>query len=125
MGHNCGSPHTHDDAYQPHIDDCGNGTFTPGTMMSYCHTGPGYELNIDLRFHRRVQQVITGVVSGAGCHGRDCNGNNVEDNVDIAEGDSQDINGDGIPDECQDCNDNAILDPKRRVAGHRRQRHPG
>jgi len=111
MGHNCGSPHTHDDAYQPHIDDCGNGTFTPGTMMSYCHTGPGYELNIDLRFHRRVQQVITGIVSAAGCHGRDCNGNNVEDDVDIAEGTSLDTNVDGIPDECQDCNDNAILDP--------------
>ena len=111
MGHNCGSSHTHDNQYMPHIDDCGNGTFTPGTIMSYCHTGPGYMLNTDLRFHRREQEVITGIVTGAGCHGRDCNGNNVEDDIDISEGTSLDTNSDGIPDECQDCNKNMVLDP--------------
>lgn len=31
----------------------------------------------------------------------DCNGNNVEDAVDIALGSSTDANGDGVPDECQ------------------------
>jgi hypothetical protein len=32
---------------------------------------------------------------------KDCNNNNIPDDADIANGTSQDINGDGIPDECQ------------------------
>ena len=40
----------------------------------------------------------------------DCNGNWVPDTCDIAEGVSQDLNGDGIPDECNDCNNNGIPD---------------
>ncbi|MFQ6007992.1 MAG: M12 family metallo-peptidase, partial [Candidatus Zixiibacteriota bacterium] len=53
MGHNHGAPHTHNDYFSPHIDDCGNGTYSRGTIMSYCHTTQGYQRNIDLRFHRR------------------------------------------------------------------------
>lgn len=42
----------------------------------------------------------------------DCNGNGIDDLEDIAEGDSDDINGDNVPDECQeDCNDDGDLDP--------------
>ncbi|MCH7702527.1 MAG: VCBS repeat-containing protein [Planctomycetes bacterium] len=42
----------------------------------------------------------------------DCNGNGIDDLEDIAEGDSDDTNGDGVPDECQeDCDGNGELDP--------------
>jgi hypothetical protein len=111
MGHNCRAHHTHDDYFSPHIDDCGNGTYTRGTIMSYCHGGPGRELNKDIYFHRRVQQEVASIVWPAGCHPRDCNGNMIDDAEDISLGTSLDVNVDGIPDECQDCNDNGTLDP--------------
>ncbi len=112
MGHNCGTQHTHDDQYIPHIDDCGNGVPSRGTIMSYCHTFQGYQRNIDLRFHRRVQETIQGIIAGAGCEPFDCNGNGISDSIDISQGTSQDVNSDGIPDECQDCNGNGTLDPQ-------------
>lgn len=44
----------------------------------------------------------------------DCNGNGIQDAVDISTGASSDCNGDGIPDECEggfnDCNGNGIPD---------------
>ena len=42
----------------------------------------------------------------------DCNSNGVDDGCDIANGTSQDSNGNGIPDECEftDCNDNGVAD---------------
>ena len=42
----------------------------------------------------------------------DCNSNGVDDDCDIANGDSLDDNGNGIPDECEftDCNDNDVAD---------------
>ncbi len=41
----------------------------------------------------------------------DCNGNGVQDSVDIAAGTSQDCDQDGVPDECQlDCDGNGIPD---------------
>ena len=42
----------------------------------------------------------------------DCNSNGVDDDCDIANGDSFDDNGNGIPDECEftDCNDNDVAD---------------
>ncbi len=33
--------------------------------------------------------------------GLDCNGNGIEDSIDIANGTSSDLDGDGVPDECQ------------------------
>lgn len=117
MGHNCGTYHTHDDQYNPHIDDCGNGTPSVSTMMSYCHTFQGYQRNIDLRFHRRVVGIIRSVTYAAGCHGFDCNGNGVPDDADIAAGSSLDVNSDGIRDECQDCNGNGTLDPLEIAGG--------
>ncbi|MBM3990289.1 MAG: hypothetical protein FJ298_04695 [Planctomycetes bacterium] len=33
--------------------------------------------------------------------GRDCNGNGIEDAIDIANGTSSDLDGDGVPDECR------------------------
>jgi streptogramin lyase len=112
MGHNHGTYHTHDDSrYVPLIDNCGNGTPSRGTIMSYCHTHTGYDRNIDLHFHRRVEQLVTSIINATVCHPFDCNGNNRNDSIDIALGSSLDVNGDKIPDECQDCNGNAILDP--------------
>lgn len=110
MGHNHGTYHTHD-GYTPLIDNCGGGVAARGTIMSYCHTLAGYERNIDLHFHRRVEQLVTSIIDAAGCHPYDCNGNNRNDSIDIALAFSTDVNGDKIPDECQDCNGNAILDP--------------
>ncbi|MCM2272326.1 MAG: M12 family metallo-peptidase [candidate division Zixibacteria bacterium] len=112
MGHNLGTFHTHDDSrYVPLIDNCGNGTPSPGTIMSYCHTHAGYIMNTDLRMHRRVSELVRGIIDGAGCHPFDCNDNNRDDSLDIFLGSSVDNNLDGIPDECQDCNSNSILDP--------------
>jgi hypothetical protein len=118
MGHNLGTYHTHDDSrYTPLIDNCGNGTPSIGTIMSYCHTHPGYQMNIDLRMHRRVYVLVRSVIDGAGCHPFDCNGNNVNDSIDIALGSSLDVNSDGVPDECQDCNANLTLDPQDIILG--------
>ena len=112
MGHNHGTFHTHDDSrYVPYIDNCGTGVPSHGTIMSYCHTHPGYQRNIDLHFHRRVEQLVTSIIDATSCHPYDCNGNNRNDSIDIALGSSLDVNGDKIPDECQDCNSNGILDP--------------
>ena len=42
--------------------------------------------------------------------GGDCNRNNVIDSCDVASGSSTDLDGTGIPDECEDCNRNGVLD---------------
>ena len=44
--------------------------------------------------------------AGAG----DCNENGILDQCDIASGMAQDIDGSGIPDDCEDCNGNGVLD---------------
>ena len=40
----------------------------------------------------------------------DCNGNNIVDACEIANGTAADVDGTGIPDECEDCNQNGQLD---------------
>ncbi|UCC43862.1 MAG: thrombospondin type 3 repeat-containing protein [Candidatus Zixiibacteriota bacterium] len=116
MGHNFGSFHTH--SYDPPIDLCFNSSTVPNpmsmrsTLMGYCDIWPGTGLNVDIRFHSRVQEVIEAQVASGGCHWYDCNDNGVEDDVDISEGFSLDVNSNGIPDECEDCNTNGILDPQ-------------
>ncbi len=110
MGHNFGTYHTHD-GYWPLIDSCGNDRIPArSTIMSYCHTFPGFTSNIDLRFHRRVTEVIEDWVVGDGCHWSDCNNNGTDDLEDILYGASADLNTNSIPDECEDCNNNSILD---------------
>jgi hypothetical protein len=55
LGHNFGSPHTHN--YNPLIDGCGIGDCTnadQGTLMSYCHQCPGGLANMNIRFHETV-----------------------------------------------------------------------
>lgn len=109
MGHNMGTPHTHD--LMPVVDSCAFGTHSRGTIMSYCHTTAGQQFNMDVRFHARIQDVIDSQIQQFGCLSYDCNGNNNPDNLDISGGDSDDTNFDGIPDECQDCDGNGTLDP--------------
>lgn len=116
MGHNAGTLHTHD-GYSPTIDDCGNGVPSRGTIMGYCHIHPGGTSNTDLYMHRRVEDVIETELSGGGCLAHDCNDNLQNDAIDIANLVSLDTNADGIPDECQDCNSNGILDPTDIING--------
>ncbi|MBM4111517.1 MAG: hypothetical protein FJ254_09215, partial [Phycisphaerae bacterium] len=55
--------------------------------------------------------------------GNDCNGNNVLDSCDIANGTSSDCNGNGTPDSCEieggaaDCNGNGVLDSCELASG--------
>ncbi|MFQ5607030.1 MAG: M12 family metallo-peptidase [Candidatus Zixiibacteriota bacterium] len=109
MGHNSGTAHTHD-GFFPTIDDCGNGVPSRGTIMSYCHIHTGYMTSIDLRFHRRVQEVMQNEIAAAGCMLFDCNGNGIDDALDITNLSSPDLNANGVPDECEDCNGNGVLD---------------
>ncbi|MHC5025589.1 MAG: M12 family metallo-peptidase [Planctomycetota bacterium] len=59
LGHNFGTPHTHN--FNPPIDGCGNGDCSDafgGTIMSYCHTCSGGMTNIDLDFHPLVESTM-------------------------------------------------------------------
>lgn len=116
MGHNSGTFHTHD-GYTPTIDDCGNGTPSRGSIMSYCHTFAGYTANTDLWMHSRVEEVVEAEFDALNCYDYDCNNNGIADDIDILVGSSFDTNFDGIPDECQDCNANLILDPVEIAGG--------
>ncbi len=113
LGHNAGTPHTHDLG----LDTCDdlNGIAQRGTIMSYCsQTRSGANGNSDLRLHAVVAQEIRNHTFDdfQSCIVDDCNGNGVDDAIDIAKGDSFDDNGNGIADECEDCNSNGILDPQ-------------
>lgn len=68
IGHNFGTGHTH--SYEPTIDDCGNGDCSDpfgGTIMSYCHTCPGGLSNIQLAFHPRVKDFVSGYLNDVNC----------------------------------------------------------
>jgi len=106
LGHNCGGPHTHSEG----IDNCAGGDLQRGTILSYCHTTPGGNANIDLRFHTHIQQIMESFITGADCLADDCNGNGVDDATDILLGGSDDEDANGVPDECEDCNGNGIVD---------------
>jgi sugar lactone lactonase YvrE len=106
LGHNCGTLHTHD--YD--IDACASGELQRGTIMSYCHTLPGGNANIDLYFHAITGSIMKEFIGGASCLHADCNGNGVDDAIDIGSGSSADVDLNGVPDECEDCNGNGALD---------------
>lgn len=109
MGHNSGTFHTHD-GYSPPIDNCGNGTPTRGTIMSYCHIFPGGTANTELYMHRIVEDVIEAELLAGDCFYYDCNSNGIADNLEIDADPDLDQNGDTVLDECQDCNSNGIND---------------
>lgn len=110
LGHTFGAPHTHDVG----LDTCDDPNTTPrrGSIMSYCsQTWSGMNANEDNYFHTVIRQSINTHVSESSCIVPDCNVNNVDDTIDIATLTSADVNGNGIPDECEDCNGNGTLDP--------------
>lgn len=112
LGHNFDACHTPD--YCPFIDRCYPPPVFPqrGTLMSYCsQTVSGGNLMTELWYHRRVRRVMRDFIeAGATCVSYDCNQNGIDDATDIAGG-TADVNGNGIPDVCEDCNNNSILDP--------------
>ncbi len=109
LGHTAGTGHTHSQG----IDACNDPLATPqrGTIMSYCsQTYTGQNANTDLYLHRLIQQNIDAHVAASACIAPDCNLNGVDDALDVAGGGSADDDGNGVPDECEDCNDNDVLD---------------
>ncbi|MFT5690233.1 MAG: hypothetical protein ACI8PQ_003088, partial [Planctomycetota bacterium] len=76
LGHNFGTPHTHDYCPIP-LDECSGGfgtcqtqtVCTLGTIMSYCHGCPGGMTNIDTQFHPTVSSLITSKAASASCLG--------------------------------------------------------
>ncbi len=117
IGHNLGSPHTF--SYDPPIDTCSPGNEQRGTIMSYCHTVQGGLLNLDVRFHATVQQFIAAVHAQeeVDCLWRDCNGNGVSDDDDIARQASADFDVNGIPDECEMCMGSGVLNSQAIAEG--------
>jgi Metallo-peptidase family M12 len=109
LGHNSGTPHTHDQG----VDTCQNPTSHPqrGTIMSYCsQTWSGMNANEDEYFHAVSQQAMESHIGNVACVAEDCNVNSVPDASDISAQTSADENRNGIPDECEDCNGNGVLD---------------
>ena len=109
LGHNCGTLHTHDYG----VDTCNdlNGPPQRGTIMSYCsQTVSGGNSVTDLRFHVATQGHMRDHIFEVECTAADCNGNGIDDEIDIADETSADVNANGIPDECEDCNGNGELD---------------
>ncbi|MCH8966414.1 MAG: M20/M25/M40 family metallo-hydrolase [Planctomycetes bacterium] len=64
----------------------------------------------DYEFGFNIVKMTAGAVAELVNAEPDCNMNDISDAVDIAGG-APDTNGDGVPDVCQDCNSNGILDP--------------
>lgn len=109
IGHNCGTYHTHDYG----LDTCQDENTPParGTIMSYCgQTFTGGDMNMDMRFHAYTSLIVKHFIATRTCCLHDCNGNGVADALDIAQGTSQDADGNGKPDECEDCNGNGVPD---------------
>jgi len=109
LGHNMGALHTHDYG----LDTCNllDGDPQRGSIMSYCsQTVSGGGANTDLRFHARVQEFIVAQIRSLHCPHVDCNGNGIDDLVDLLDGASADTNFNLVPDECEDCNGNGVLD---------------
>ncbi|WP_235297908.1 M12 family metallo-peptidase [Portibacter marinus] len=95
LGHNFGSQHTHDCAWNgdyTQIDDCGNiwlenNNYTPGfcydstnvilpgsnnaTIMSYCHVVGGASINLNLGFHQQVRDRIYDRYASTACGGNE------------------------------------------------------
>lgn len=113
LGHNIGGPHPHSIG----VDECDRPTSRPrrGTLISYCaQTYSGRAALTDPHYHTAIRERI------AGCspqYTTDCNQNYIDDADDIASGFSQDLNANGIPDECEDCNANGVLDTEDIATG--------
>ncbi len=110
LGHNCGTSHTHNYG----IDSCDLANTVPqrGSIMSYCgQTWSGMTANTDNYFHTFVRTQMNAHINSSSCIATDCNMNDISDDLDVANNSSDDVNGNNIPDECEDCNGNGVLDP--------------
>ncbi|MCA9278024.1 MAG: hypothetical protein H6815_04460 [Phycisphaeraceae bacterium] len=108
IGHNMGTLHTHD----YNLDRCNSPTMVArrGTIMSYCTQAySGTLANGDLWFHVVPRQKMRDAIP-AFQFSSDCNGNGLDDLLDIKAGTSLDANLNDIPDECEDCNGNGTID---------------
>lgn len=68
LGHNFGSPHTHD--YTPPLDGCGLGDCQQaygGTIMSYCHTCSGGLSNMVMEFHPSNVETMLNFLANTPC----------------------------------------------------------
>lgn len=111
LGHNFGAQHTHAHG----IDSCDTAAGNPqrGTIMAYCgQTWSGMNANMDNWFHTIIRNEMIVHINSSSCVPFDCNLNNINDALDISGGGSSDVNGNGVPDQCEDCNENGILDPQ-------------
>ena len=109
LGHNFGASHTHSIG----IDECDDPFTTPqrGPIMSYCgQTWSGMNANRDLYFHGESQADMDSVINGGSCIVQDCNQNNVNDVIDV-QARATTSTTTNVPDECEDCNNNSVLDP--------------
>ncbi len=108
LGHCLGARHTHEMGF----DRCDSpATSTKrGPIMAYCYYFSGGYANTDLRYYTTNKVRIESCVGRRAGFVDDCNQNGIDDTIDIADGTSQDVNANGIPDECEDCNANGRLD---------------
>ncbi len=115
LGHSCGAAHTHDYG----LDYCYPlpGAASRGTIMGYCHVQNGGVANTDLRFHAYVGDIMSPFIAAQACVDIDCNRNGFSDTEDVAGGFSTDLNTNGTPDECEDCDGDGALDPAAIAAG--------
>jgi hypothetical protein len=115
LAHNLGALHTH--SYG--VDACAPdpGLEHRGTIMSYCTAHNGGVTNIDLRFDTVSIDFVAKRLASTACLVTDCNSNGRPDSVDAIFGSSHDVNRNRIPDECEDCNGDGILDGAEIAAG--------
>jgi hypothetical protein len=79
--------------------------------MSYCNqTVSGAMAVEDLGFHTFTRTKMLEYIPTSGVHRFRLQPERRADSLDISLGFSTDANGNGIPDECEDCNHNSVLD---------------
>ncbi len=104
--------HINDQGFVSQMRDVQSGTGYNSQNMMRTHFGLGSSnsvLNISIRWPSGIVQSIAGVASDQlirvveddSVFAFDCNRNCVDDSVDIADGTSNDVNNNGVPDECE------------------------
>ena len=115
LAHCCGADHTHNYGF----DSCAPtpGEETRGTIMSYCSLHNGGEGNIELRFNSYIGGLIKDYMDVAACVDTDCNMNGMDDAQEVQSGSCADVNGNAVPDECEDCDGDGVLDDVEVASG--------